>query len=61
MGMKLGMYITTIIISSEICIVVMTSAFCLLMSAKNWHFSSFSLAALNADKFGQKYYTDHFD
>ena len=35
-------------ISSEICIVAMTSAFCLLMSAKNRHFSSFSLAALNA-------------
>ena len=43
-------------ISSEICIVVMTSAFCLLMSAKNRHFSSFSLAALNAAKFGPKYY-----
>ena len=46
-------------ISSEICIVVMTSAFCLLMSAKNWQFSSFSLAALNAATFGPKYYTDH--
>ena len=48
-------------ISSEICIVVMTSAFCLLMSAKNRHFSSFLLAALNAAKFGPKYYTDHSD
>ena len=46
-------------ISSEICIVVMMSAFCLLMSAKNRHFSSFSLAALNAAKFGPKYYTDN--
>ena len=39
----------------------MTSAFCLLMSAKTRHFSSFSLAALNAAKFGQKYYTDYSD
>ena len=48
-------------ISSEICIVVMTSAFCLLMTAKNRHFSSSSLAALNAATFGPKYYTDHSD
>ena len=48
-------------ISSEICIVVMASAFCLLMSAKNRHLSSFSLAALNAAKFDPKYYTDHSD
>ena len=48
-------------ISLEICIVVMTSAFCLFMSPKNRHCSSFSLAALNAAKFGPKYYTDHSD
>ena len=48
-------------ISSEICILVMMSAFCLLMSAKNRHFSSFSLTALNAAKFGPKYCTDHSD
>ena len=64
MGMRLSMYnnnhknFRTL---SEICIVVMTSAFCLLMSAKNRLFSSFSLSALNAAKFGPKYYTDHSD
>ena len=64
MGMRLGTYNNyhkNFRISSEICIVAMTSAFCLLMSAKNRHFSSFSLAALNAAKFGLKYCTDHSD
>ena len=60
MGMRLGMY-KDFRISSEICILVMTSAFCLLMSAKNRHFSSISLTSLNAAKFGPKYCTDHSD
>ena len=46
-------------LSSEICIVVMTSAFLSAYVSKKRHFSSFSLAALNAAKFGPKYYTDH--
>ena len=38
-----------------------TSAFFSACVSKNRHFSSFSLATLNASQFGPKYDTDHFD